>query len=319
VPSLPLTAGPTCRRQLAPARPFSPSRCPLGPSYRRQLPSRAPSSLSVPWASRVSAERPFARRSLCSVCPACRKRPPNRPRSPPWMRPSLFWSPPTLTRPPPLSYAPSRAPSPSLSLSRSVRASWSSPWSTACSMAAVEFLPRPLPRWAPPLRQHCGTSSGLPQPLWFARSALTSFLTLQPEPHHRRPKISLRPCRCSGALESPLEVINPSCPYFPVCCSVVRVIARWSKSAPSLGSSTAIYALWCPRAVVMPMVESIVSPWVHLSLSPSTLDLRRGRALASSETSLRRRAPPLRLDQPPCSHLPLDLGHSSEIGRPKFN
>jgi hypothetical protein len=62
-----------------PPRSPSPSRYPVGPSCRCQLPSRVPSYLSVMWALRVSADHPFARRSLYSVGPACRNRPPEPP------------------------------------------------------------------------------------------------------------------------------------------------------------------------------------------------------------------------------------------------
>jgi hypothetical protein len=88
-----------------PHAPLSPTRCLVGPSCRCQLPSHARPSLFVLWSPRVSVDRPFARRSLCSVGPAYRNRPPLRTaRAPPWMRPhqrvsrphptcpSLFWS-----------------------------------------------------------------------------------------------------------------------------------------------------------------------------------------------------------------------------------
>jgi hypothetical protein len=78
--ALPLTVGPHLSVPAhAPRAPLSPSRYPVGPSCRRQLPSRVPSSLSILWAPRVSADHPFARRSLCSVGPACRNRPPEPP------------------------------------------------------------------------------------------------------------------------------------------------------------------------------------------------------------------------------------------------
>jgi hypothetical protein len=102
-----------------------------------------------------------------------------------------------------------------------------------------------------------------PQHLWFVRSALIGFLTLQPELRRRQPEVSLRPRRCSSTLESPPEVSNSPTPLIPrvaVCCPVIRAIAHRSGSAPPLGRSAVDYALWCPRASVVPMFESVVSP-----------------------------------------------------------
>jgi hypothetical protein len=51
-----------------------------------------------------------------------------------------------------------------------------------------------------------------PKPLCFAQSTLTGVLPVQPKPRCRRPKASLRPRRCSSALEFPLEVSNSPMP-----------------------------------------------------------------------------------------------------------
>jgi hypothetical protein len=106
--SLLLPVGPICRRQ-TPLRAHAFSRCPVGPARQHRSPFTHPFSLTR-----------GSRRSESS--------PPNCPRFSPWTRPrpgisrprptrpSLFWSPPTLTRFSLLSCALSRAPSPSLSL-----------------------------------------------------------------------------------------------------------------------------------------------------------------------------------------------------------
>jgi hypothetical protein len=82
---------------------------------------------------------------------------------------------------------------------------------------------------------------------------LTSFLTLQPELQRRRPKVSLRPRRCSSALESPLEVSNPHALISSfVALSFARLLfgasrcRRWAtppRSTPS-GAPTPVSCLW---------------------------------------------------------------------------
>ena len=111
-----------------------------------------------------------------------------------------------------------------------------------------------------PFASNAGHPLVCPQPLYFTRSTLTGVLPVQPELRRRRPEAPLRPRRCSSAPEFPLEVSNPLCPYFPVCYVVPCAIARRSKSAPPLGCSAAVYALWCPHTGAMPTTESAVPP-----------------------------------------------------------
>jgi hypothetical protein len=139
---------------------------------------------------------------------------------------------------------------PSLSLSRSAHAPvelrrsstvvlW--PSSSVCRIRCLGELR--------PFASNAGHSLVCPQPLYFARSALTGVLPVQLKPHHRRPKASLRPRRCSGAPEFPLQVRPPPCPYFPICCHVPRVIAHRSKSAASWSAPSGAPSLVsCPRS-----------------------------------------------------------------------
>jgi hypothetical protein len=84
------------------------------------------------------------------------------PATPPRAR-ALFWSPhPPTHSLPSLSCALNRTPSLSLSLSHCAHAHEAPPWSVVRSVAAVELLPHPLPRLAPPPREQRETPSGLP-------------------------------------------------------------------------------------------------------------------------------------------------------------
>jgi hypothetical protein len=64
------------------------------------------------------------------------------------------------------------------------------------------------------------------------------------------------------ALQSLHSRIATPMPLFPGCCSVIRVIARRSKSAPPLGRSAAVCA------GVVPTAESAMSPRSCLSTFP---------------------------------------------------
>jgi hypothetical protein len=162
------------------------------------------------------------------------------------MRPSPFLEPaPTHSRPS-LSCALSRTPS--LSLTLALRAH---PWSSAVIRC--------------PFHGRCRASATFvasvsPQPLFFARSALTGFFTLQPELRRHRPKASLRPCHCSRAPESPLEVsklptplISHALPCRPRNCSSEQVCTT---AMPPHRTPP----LWCPCADAVSMIVSVVSP-----------------------------------------------------------
>jgi hypothetical protein len=61
-----------------------------------------------------------------------------------------------------------------------------------------------------------------PSLLWFVRSTLTGAILAQPEPHRRRPVVSLCLCRCSVTPALPLKVSNPPAPLIwslLLCCS----------------------------------------------------------------------------------------------------
>jgi hypothetical protein len=189
--------GPTCRRRFPPhARLISLSR---GPRSSARLPIRSP-ALSVPWAPPVRALRHGRThdRAFPGHAPT---------------RPSLFWSPHTLTRPPPLSCALSRAPSPSLSLCARVR-------EARCGLPPVLWPPLSFCRAhclgeLRPFASNVGHLLVRPKLLWFVLSALTGLFTWQLELRRCRPEASLRPRRCSSAPESPLEVNNSPTPLFP--------------------------------------------------------------------------------------------------------
>jgi hypothetical protein len=94
-----------------------------------------------------------------------------------------------------------------------------------------------------------------PQPLCFARSALTDFLPMKPKFHRHRPKASLRPCRCSGAPNFPLEVSKSPTPLIYLVLSYrqhncspeqVCVVARPPRRRPPL--SVAPESVQCPRS-----------------------------------------------------------------------
>jgi hypothetical protein len=70
------------------------------------------------------------------------------------------------------------------------------------------------------------------------------------------------------ALQSLHSRLATPMPLFLGCCSVIRVIAHRSKSAPPLGRSAAVCALWCLCAGVVPTTESVVSPRSRLSTFP---------------------------------------------------
>jgi hypothetical protein len=66
-----------------------------------------------------------------------------------------------------------------------------------------------------------GHPSVCPFSLWFVRSALTGAILAQPEPHRRRPVVSLHLHRCSVTPSLPLKVSNPPTPLFwslLLCC-----------------------------------------------------------------------------------------------------
>jgi hypothetical protein len=111
-------------------------------------------------------------------------------------RPSLFWSPLTLTRPPPLSCALNRAPSPSLSLCTHAR---EARWSVVIHHGSVLVLPSPSnPRRVYCLSELCpvtcepGHPSVCSLPLCFSQSMLTSPLFALPQLRRSRPVTS--PC-----------------------------------------------------------------------------------------------------------------------------
>jgi hypothetical protein len=61
-----------------------------------------------------------------------------------------------------------------------------------------------------------------PSPLCFVRSALTGAILAQPEPHRRRPILSLRHHHCFVIPALPLKVSNPLVPLIwslLLCCS----------------------------------------------------------------------------------------------------
>jgi hypothetical protein len=192
--------GTTCRHQLSlRTRAFSLS---CGPHLSALLPVRSP-ALSVPWAPPVGTV------------------PPNQSRSPLWTHPRPRVSRPRPHAPEPFlepahTHSPSSAqlrPQPStLALSLSTRAHearrglppilW--PPLSFCDVCCLSELR--------PFASNVGHLLVRPQHLWFARSVLTSFLTLQSELHHRRPEVSLRPRRCSGTPESAPNVRNSPTP-----------------------------------------------------------------------------------------------------------
>jgi hypothetical protein len=220
----------------ATSRALSPSRCPVGPTYRRRFPPRTRAFSRCPMGPNHQPGCPFAcplslfhgpRLSVPPRTAHALRRGRAHDRAFPGhapTRPSLFWSPPSLTRPPPLSCTLRQAPSPSLSLCAHAR-------EARCGPPPVLWLPLSF------YRAHClgelrpfacnmGHLLVRPQPLWFALSALTGFFTWQTELCRHRPEASLRPCRCSSAPESPLKVNNSPTPLFP------RVFPCLSRNCP---------------------------------------------------------------------------------------
>jgi hypothetical protein len=74
---------------------------------------------------------------------------------------------------------------------------------------------------------------------------------------------SLKPSRAVSRGNQPTHALK-----FPVYYHVIRAIARRSRCAPPSGHSAADHALRCLRAIVVPTVESVVSPRACPSLFP---------------------------------------------------
>jgi hypothetical protein len=308
----PWQAVPACQHRPTPAlTSLYPSRWPVGSTCRRHFsPHTRPCSLSVPHAPLVC---PAARTLACSrwpMGPVCRTRPLPPPPEPPAhnQRVAVDSTPTTHAEAAPVRPSPPRpfssCPVPHLLSSPLTRAlavlnSRLASRAHLGSFAAVRRGPSlVLWRSLSLCRARClgelhlfasnmGHLPVCPQPLWFARSALTGVLPVQPKPRCHRPEGSLRPRHCSSAPESPLELSNPHpFPYFRGYCSVVRVIARRSKFAPPLSLSTAVYALWCLYAGVVPTAESAVSP--QSRLSPFTVPQTLVVVVPSPPVKLRR-------------------------------
>jgi hypothetical protein len=225
-------------------------------------------SLAVPWDLPVSADRPFALvPSLCPVDPTCQPPPPVTnlpPTPPPWMatstqslatsaRPRPFRARTLLAHFPLLICALSRALLPCAHLGTS-----------AAAHRSPSFVLRPpsSPRRARCLGEFClamsnsGHPSIRPQSLWFARSALTGVLSVQPELRHRRPEASLHLRHCSGTPVFPLEVSNLPAPLCLCYCPGLRVVARWSRFTPSWNHPTVFCALCASTLVLCPRLCS---------------------------------------------------------------
>jgi hypothetical protein len=292
--------GPTCRRRFPPhARLISLSR---GPHSSARLPIRSP-ALSVPWAPPVRAlchghthDRAFPGHArLARTFSGARTHSLALPRSvAPWAE-----------HPRPLS----RSARASVKLAVVCRPFCGRRWVFAAPIASVNSAPSPATwdtSWFAP------SSSGSSCPLLRAY-LLGSWSSAAVDP---RPPYVPVVAQVLQSLHS--RWTTPPRLYFPVCCPVFRTIARWSGSTPPLGGSAADCALWCPHAGTVPVVESVVSHRVRPEPFPCALDLRRGGALASGETSPRRRAAPPRVGQPPSPSPPSDLMHPSGIWRSSF-
>jgi hypothetical protein len=272
-------------------------------------------SLAVPWAPLVSPVDHSLARFFCYVGPAYRNcLPPNHLRSPLWMRPRPCVSRPRPHAPEPFlepahTHLPSPAqwcPQPStLTLSLALRAHEARRGLSPILWPPLSFCRAPCLDELHPFASNVGHLLVRPQHLWFTRSTLIGFLTLQPQLRRRRPEVSPRPYRCSSSLESPPEVSNFPMPLIPRvlpchscncslerACSVVGPLRR--------GLHPLVPLRWCCAYVsVRRVTRSALEPF------PNALDPSRGRALASGETSPRRRAVTPRVDQPPGPCLPI--------------
>jgi hypothetical protein len=150
-----------------------------------------------------------------------------------------------------------------------------------------------------------------PQPLCFARSALTGLQPVQSKLRRRRPKASLRPRRCSGAQEFPLEVSDSPTPsisrvllYHPRNCSSEQVCAtaRPPRRRPPLFGA--------PALVLFPRPCPSCHPKPSRALLSAPGPPQRGRARASCDVSPRSRA------APPLAAGKSDQGWSSDLRCP---
>jgi hypothetical protein len=165
-----------------------PRACPLSLSRRPHLSavSNLPPTISSPWTRprphvlrpRSSPRAPFERLALLAHLP------------------SLICAPAELSRP--LSC--------SARMNRDLR--HCPPTLTACSMAAVAPVPRPVPRCASPYCQLLGTPFGVPSSPYCVWSALTGAFSCAAGVRHRRPVEPLRLYRCFATPALLLEVRN---------------------------------------------------------------------------------------------------------------
>jgi hypothetical protein len=239
--------------QACPFKPSPPARARAPPASDRRAPPiggnpRAlPSlSLSLSCGTYLSALVLSRALALSLAVPTCQPSLTSRPRSPAVDAPTTARSPatfePLLTPAPcsptfPLPFAPSaQLPRP---LSRSARANQELRHrpltSTACSVAVVALVPRPVPRCASPCRQLLGTPFGVPSPslLRSVHAHRSSSCTVgapppstrgstAPPPFSKRPGVRTRGEQPSHALNSPSITPEPAQFLAGVSCAAAE-------------------------------------------------------------------------------------------------
>ena len=123
-----------------------------------------------------------------------------------------------------------------------------SPWRTRC---IVELRH---------LDNNVGRHLVCPQPLWFARFALTGFFTMQAELHRRRPEASQRSRRCSSAPESSLKVSNSPMPLIPRVLPYLSRNFSPERVYATVGPHRHELRRLVPRVGVVPIFDYVVSP-----------------------------------------------------------
>ncbi|PWZ53075.1 hypothetical protein Zm00014a_013081, partial [Zea mays] len=220
----------------------------------------------------------------------------------------------------PLALTPSPICAPADSLSPSLRARRAPPPLTIAARA-VSSSPVELRRALSPGELRSGVRNPERTPIpspppYFSLPALTRR---SPCSHHRRPESPSRPRRRRGVPGARLEVTDPSSPYRPLFCSLLRVIARRSRETPPPSRPAVNRPLRClcpdPNPTGELAAPSSTSPTTRMAPEPrqSPAPLVSGEPSAagtSAAAPASRRGSPGR---PPDPHRP------SQIGRPRFN